>query len=203
MLEAAEEVFPRALDYGLKLLGDSAVVANLLEGVAARTSELLNGKDPPGEPAPIHNLAAYIFRAFARDVNRARSKQLVLVSSSEAGHALTPKWTDPSRQLEVKIMVDEFLARCDSLTQDMFALRMKGFTWEEIGRIYGISPHAAEKRFSQAFRRALARLKMFNTSKWRTTRTDGTLCQTLRTDAAKCENTENEKTSPRSPKKNS
>ncbi|MFB3918168.1 MAG: hypothetical protein ACE14M_15675, partial [Terriglobales bacterium] len=83
-----------------------------------------------------------------------------LVSSSEAGQEL-PRWTDPSRQLMIKILTDEFLARCDPVTQDMFALRMRGFSWEEIGRINGTSAHAAEKKFSQAFRRAFGRLKMF------------------------------------------
>jgi DNA-directed RNA polymerase specialized sigma24 family protein len=164
VLAAAEEIFPRALDYSLNVLGDSAVVANMLEEVAARTTRLLKAKDPPGEPAPIHNLAAYVFRAFARDVNRLRSKQLVLVSASEASKEL-PRWTDPSRQLMIKILTDEFLARCDSVTQDVFALRMQGFSWEEIGRTNGISAHAAEKRFSQAFRRAVGRLKMLKRAK--------------------------------------
>ncbi len=160
VLSAAEEIFPRALDYGLKVLGDSAVVANVLEEVAAKVSRLLTIKDPPDEPAPIRNLAGYLFRAFVRHVNRVRSKQLILVSSGEADPASMPRWADPSRQFESKILVDEFLAQCDSVTQDMFGLRMQGFSWEEIGSIHEISAHAAEKRFSQAFRRARAKLKM-------------------------------------------
>ncbi len=35
VLAAAEEIFPRALEHGLKSLGDSAVIANVLEEVAA------------------------------------------------------------------------------------------------------------------------------------------------------------------------
>lgn len=163
VLAAAETIFPQALDYSLSVLGDSAVVADVLEEVAARTSRLLKTKDPPDEPEPIHDVTAYLFRAFVRDVNRLRSKQLALVSAEEASKA--PRWSDPSRQFDIKIMTDELLSRCDSVTQDLFALRIQGFSWQEIGGIYGISAHAAEKRFSQAFRQALTRLKMFKRSK--------------------------------------
>jgi DNA-directed RNA polymerase specialized sigma24 family protein len=164
VLAAAEEIFPRALDYGLTVLGDSAVVANVLEESAAKVSRLLKSKDPPGQPAPIQDLASYIFRAFLRDVNRLRRKQLVLVSSPDEDLESLRR-TDPSRQILIKILADEFLARCDPMTQDMFGLRMQGFTWEEIGRNLGISAHAAEKRFSQTLRRALARLKIIKTTK--------------------------------------
>ncbi len=197
VLAAAEEVFPRALDYGMNLLGDSAAVADVLEEAAAKVSRLLNSKDPPGEPAPISNLAGYVFRAFVRQVNRLRSTELVLVSFDEVEQ--TPR-CDPSRQVESKILVDEFLARCDSVTQDMFGLRMKGYSWEEIGRIFEISAHAAEKRFSQALRRARARLKIGN----RKNSADVTRCQARRTDAAKCKTTtKGEKTPLNSAKKNS
>src|SRR5207237_3400499 len=53
VLAAAESVFPRALEYGTNLLGDSAVVTNTLEEVAATVSQLIARRDPPGEPAPL------------------------------------------------------------------------------------------------------------------------------------------------------
>jgi DNA-directed RNA polymerase specialized sigma24 family protein len=160
VLAAAEEIYPRAFEHGLRLLGDPAVVTNALEEVAASVSRVVQIKDPPGEPAPIRNLPGYVFRAFVRRVNRLKRKQLVLVSSGEDGQPSVPRWADPSRKFEIKILVDECLARCDFVTQDMFWRRMQGFSWEEIGRIHELSAHAAEARFSNALRRARVRLKI-------------------------------------------
>jgi hypothetical protein len=161
VLAAAEEIFPRAFEHGLKLLGDPAVVVTVLEEVAANVSRAVAAKDPPGEPAPIRDLPGYIFRGFLRHVNRLKRKQLALIGLSEASRdSTTPRWADPSRDFENKILVDECLTQCDSVVQDMFWRRMRGFSWEEIGKVYDVSAHTAEARFSAALRRARARLKI-------------------------------------------
>ena len=73
VLAAAEEVFPRALEHGMNLLGDAAVVANTLEEVAATVSRLLAHKDQSNETATVRNLPGYVFRAFVRHLNRCHS----------------------------------------------------------------------------------------------------------------------------------
>jgi len=158
---AAEEVFSRALEHGLKLLGDPAVVANALEDVAATVSRVIRSKDPPSEPVPIRNLTAYVFKAFVRHVNRLKRKELAMISLADSGQSLSPpRWADPTRQLETKILVDECLAQCDFITQDMFWRRLQGFSWEEVGKIHDLSAHAAEARFSHAMRKARERLNI-------------------------------------------
>jgi DNA-directed RNA polymerase specialized sigma24 family protein len=186
VLAAAEEIFPRALEHGLKLLGDSAVIANALEEVAAAVTRVVS-RTPQGDPAAIKNLPGYVFRAFVRHVNRLRRKQLVLVSSNGDGQASTPRWADPSRDFETKILVDECLAQCDFVTQDMFWRRMQGFSWAEIGKIHGLSGHAAEVRFRHALRRAQARLGNGRRSLPCKTRADRSeeLKSAMRTDAEK------------------
>jgi hypothetical protein len=86
VLTAAEAVFPRALEYGVNLLGDAAVVANTLEEVAGTVSQLIARRDPPSGPAPIRNLPGYMFRAFAREVNRLTSvmRKIVIRMSGPA-----------------------------------------------------------------------------------------------------------------------
>ena len=158
VLAAAEELFPRALEHGVKVLGDPAIVTNELEEVAATVSRVLRTKSTPGDPEQIRNLAGYVFRAFVRRVNRLRRRQPVMVSLAEA--AQVPEWADPSRQLETKMLLDECLAQCDFVAQDMAWRRMQGFSWEDVGKIHGLSAHAAEARFSQALQRARARLKI-------------------------------------------
>ena len=159
VLAAAEEVFPRALDHGLKLLGDAAVIANALEEVAAVVSRVVTRTVAArSDPVPINNLPGYIFRAFVRHVNRLKRKQLVLVTSDGDGQASAPRWADPSRELEMKILVDECLAQCDFVGQDMFWRRVQGFSWADIGKIHGLTAHAAEVRFRHALQRAQVRL---------------------------------------------
>jgi len=158
VLAAAESVFPRALEYGTNLLGDPAVVANTLEEVAATVSQLVARRDPPGEPAPIRNLPGYVFRAFVRQVNRLKRKELAVLDAAIAGQTLAQRLADPSRQLEMKVLVDECLAQFDFTGRDMCWRRLGGFTWDEIGPLHGLSGHAAEVRFRNAVRAVKAKL---------------------------------------------
>src|SRR6266702_2864625 len=102
VLEAAEGIYSRAFEHGLRLLGDPAVVTTALEEVAAIVS----------------------------------------------------------RALSNKILLDEVLAQCDFIAQDMAWRRMQGFSWEEVGKVHGLSAHAAEARFSHALQQARERLKI-------------------------------------------
>src|SRR5215472_7918834 len=158
VLAAAETVFPRALEYGTNLLGDPAVVANTLEEVAATVSQLIARRDPPCEPAPIRNLPGYVFRAFVRHVNRLKNKELAVLDAAIAGQTLAQRLAAPSRQLEMKILVDECLAQFDFVERDMCWRRLEGFTWDEIGPVHGLSSHAAEVRFRNAVRAVKAKL---------------------------------------------
>ncbi len=153
VLAAAQSVVPRALKHATNLLGDSAAVANALEEVAAQVSRVVEAK-ATGDAAPIRNLAGYVFRAFVRHVNRLKRGGPVLLNPD----GLTPRWADPSGQIETKILVDECLTHFDFVTRDMFWRRLQGFTWEDIGKVHGLSGHAAEVRFNNAARRVKARL---------------------------------------------
>ncbi len=174
VLAAAEEVIPSALEYGLKMLRDPALVANVLEEVAAAVSRQVASKDPPGEPLPIQNLAGYVFRAFVRRVNRLKSKQPPLVSSDGDGQPRTARWVDPTSSLETKILLNECLAQLDFVTRDMFWRRAQGYSWRDIGKIHGLSGHAAEVRFRSALGRAQVRLKRGRRSLPSATRADQT-----------------------------
>jgi hypothetical protein len=158
VLAAAEEVFPRALEHSLNMFCDPAIVANVLEEVAADVSRQREEKDGNGDSRPIRNLPGYIFRSFVRQLNRLKSKELVLVSVEETSMAQTSRWADPSAQFETKILVDECLAQCDFAIRDMFWRRVQGFTWEDIGKIHSLSGHAAEIRFREAIEAVKARL---------------------------------------------
>jgi hypothetical protein len=158
VLAAAETIFPKALDYGQSLLGDLAVIANALEEVAANVSQRMARRDSSGEPEAIRNLPGYVFRAFVREVNRLKNKELAVLDAAVEGQTLAQRLADPARQLEMKVLVKECLARFDFTERDMCWRRLEGFTWDEIGPVHGLSAHAAEVRFRNAVRAVKAKL---------------------------------------------
>jgi hypothetical protein len=186
-LAAAEAVSQRALELGTKLGVDSAVVANMLEEVAAEASLQLTWRAEVPEAAPIRNLSGYVFRAFGRDVNRLKRKEIALLDDDTPRYTLAQRWVDPSRQLEMKILSDECLAQFDFEVGDMCSRWMARYSWDEIGKIHGISGHAAELRFWNAVRRMRKQLAKRRESLLRTTRTDqnAELKPAMRTDGQK------------------
>jgi hypothetical protein len=86
--------------------------------------------------------SVFVRMFFLKKVNRFKRKQVVTVRLAEAVRS-GPAWADPSAQFDMKILIDEFLAQCDSDAQDMFLRRIEGRSWDEIGRLYELS---AQKR---------------------------------------------------------
>jgi DNA-directed RNA polymerase specialized sigma24 family protein len=154
VLSAAEEISRRAIQHAQRLLIDPAVAANLLEESAAAVSRALGG--PSGRDRPVRDLEAYLFRAFLRRLNRTKKRQL-LAGSAEV-FAATQSSSDPRKVFEMKILVDEFLMRCDPVTRDVFYRRIEGCSWSEIGWAYRISSHAAQSKFSQRLQRVRKKL---------------------------------------------
>ena len=156
VLNAAEEIGRRALRHAEKLSIDPAVATNLLEEAAATVSRAMSAKS--SSQRPIQNLNSYLFRAFIRRVNKRYKQELSSAESLRAHARETPDSIDPRLSIENKILIDEFLTRCDPTTRDMFLRRIVGFSWREIGWSHGISTHAAESRFNQAFQKVRRKL---------------------------------------------
>ena len=157
VVEAAEEIGRRATEHAEKLLIDPAVAASLLEEAAATVSRAIETKRHSTQNA-VRDLPSYLFRAFIRRVNRTRKRQLIIDDTVCARSVASHNSTNPQVSLDMKILVDELLTRCDPVTRDMFYRRIQGFSWKEIGLSYGISNHAAESRFSQALQQIRKRL---------------------------------------------
>jgi DNA-directed RNA polymerase specialized sigma24 family protein len=156
VLVAAEEIGRRAIEHAEQLLFDPAIAATLLEEAAASVSRALLSKRHSHQ-AGVRDLPSYLFRAFIRRINRAKKRQSIQEAAILAHFAESPNSTDPN-DLDLKILVDELLTRCDPVTREMFYRRIQGCSWKEIGFSYGISEHAAESRFSQAIHKLAKRL---------------------------------------------
>lgn len=157
VLDAAEEIVLRAVDHAEQLLIDPAIAATLLEEAAAAVSRVLQSKRAlPSDR--VRDLPSYLFRAFIRRVNRAKRQQLIEDAGLVSRLMEAPRSINPRVDLELKILIDELLTRCDPKIRDMFYRRVQGFSWKEIGSSYGISGHAAESSFGQAIRKLAKRL---------------------------------------------
>ena len=151
VLRAAEEVSRRAIQHAERLLVDGAVAANLLEEAAAAVSRALTAKST--HERPVRDLESYLFRAFLRRLNRAKRRQSLFSEAVELESFPAPISSDPRAALEMKIFMDEFLMQCDPAMRDVVCRRIEGCSWNEIGRAYRISSHAAESKFSQALQK--------------------------------------------------
>jgi len=110
------------------------VVTTALEEVAAIVSRAVRTKGPRGDPVQVRDLRAYLFRAFLRHVNHLKRKEVLVVGLSETARKSEPPWADASRELSNKILLDEVLAQCDFIAQDMAWRRMQGFSWRKSAR---------------------------------------------------------------------
>lgn len=160
VLAAAEGIYSRALEHGVRLVGDPAVVTTALEEVAATVSRARRVKCAPANSGHIRDLRAYLFRAFLRHLNRLKRKELSLVSLNEVCQIPSRSFADALRELETKMLLDECLAQFDFVERDMAWRRMQGFSWDEIGKLHSLSAHAAEAKFSRALQQARSRLKI-------------------------------------------
>ena len=152
VLDAAEEIGRRAIEHAKKLLIDPAVAAGLLEEAAATVSRAIASKKHCTQ-ANVRDLPSYLFRAFIRRADRIKKRQLTQADAAQVQTSGSSNSTDPQADIELKILVDELLTRCDAMTREMFYRRIEGFSWKEIGSSYGISDDSAKARFSQALRR--------------------------------------------------
>jgi DNA-directed RNA polymerase specialized sigma24 family protein len=144
------------MEHAEQLLFDPAIAATLLEEAAASVSRALLSKRHSHQ-ARVRDLPSYLFCAFIRRINRAKKRQLIQDAAILTHFAESPNSTDPN-DLDLKILVDELLTRCDPVTREMFYRRIQGFSWKEIGFSYGISEHAAESRFSLAIHKLAKKL---------------------------------------------
>jgi len=156
VLNIARLIAARLIRFADELIKDSALATSMLEEAAVSVSRVIRKRTKLNEP-PIARIEAYLFRAFIRRVNTARRKQILLWSAMISPNS-SPGGRGHAEKVELKILADEFITRCDAVTRDMLYRRIQGFSWREIGKIYGISAHAAEARFSQRLKKVRRRL---------------------------------------------
>ena len=139
VLDAAEQIGRRAIEHAEKLLIDPAVAAGLLEEAAATVSRALASKKNCTQ-ANVEDLPSYLYRAFIRRVDRIKKKQLAQVNDVPVLTFGSGNSTDPQAAVEMKILIDELLTRCDPLTREVFYRRVDGFRGRKLAGPTGYRP---------------------------------------------------------------
>lgn len=151
VLSVAQEIAPRAVSYGEKLLGDPALAMSLFEEAAATVSKTIKDKAASGKPR-IRDMRGYLFRAYLRRISVERKGSLTLEDSTDEEWRKHSQQTDDS-DIERHILMKELLETCDTLTREILYRKLEGCTGKEIEKFCGIPVNAANLRFSKALRR--------------------------------------------------
>src|SRR6266852_1383918 len=148
VLEVAQRIGPRSGLHGEKVLGDPALVLTVFEEVAATVTLAIETKVLRGEP-PIKDLDGYLYRAFMHRVHdeKRRGPRLLNVGDLESK---TPVRRADLSEIERKLLLDQLLGTCDTVTADIILRHYSGQKWPEVGAACGISATAARLRFRKA-----------------------------------------------------
>ncbi len=151
VLEAAQRIGPRAAVHGEKVLGDPAIALTLLEEVAASVTLAIEAKVLRGEP-PIKDLDGYLYRAFMHRVHDEKRRGPRLLNVGDLESKAPVRRADLS-EIERKLLLDQLLGTCDTVTADIILRHYSGQKWPEVGAACGISATAARLRFRKAMLR--------------------------------------------------
>lgn len=151
VLSVAQEIAPRALLNGEKLLGDPALAISLFEEAAATVSKAIKEKEASSKPR-IRDLRGYLFRTYLRRINLERKANLAVDDAPEEEWHKHAQQTHDSH-IERQILLKELLETCDTLTREILFRKLEGCTGKEIEKFCGIPVNAANLRFSKALRR--------------------------------------------------
>jgi DNA-directed RNA polymerase specialized sigma24 family protein len=158
VLFVAEDIAYQALSYAERLMGDSAVAQNLFEEAEAAVSEAVDKRKVSARP-PIRDLRAYLFRASSVGSLSNERKNLPPENNPSCSKRQMNRH-DTTPALKTQLLLDEVMAACDKVTQEIALRRIEGYSWDEIRNRYGLSAHATRLRFSKALQRTRKALRM-------------------------------------------
>ena len=151
---AAPGTWRAGLAYAARYLGDTALAAEIVEGVVHSAAKAHPHK-------PIKNPDSYVLSGIVRRVKRllARERRIEYRGSLEELEGLTGAWdTSWVAELDKRILVQELVDLMDTETRDLFFKWVRGDEWEEIAGDLGISANAAQHRLRYGIEKARERV---------------------------------------------
>jgi DNA-directed RNA polymerase specialized sigma24 family protein len=146
----AQEIAPRAISYGEKLLGDPAVALTLFEETVVTVSRVVGSNTPPSKPE-VRDVRSYLFRAYVNRIHAEKRCRPVLDDATDKEwerYASQTDGNDPDR----RILVTELLSHYGKVTQEIVRRHLEGHSWKEVERFSGVPAKAARLRYQRAIR---------------------------------------------------
>jgi DNA-directed RNA polymerase specialized sigma24 family protein len=154
LAEAAPGTWRAGLAYAERYLGDTALAAEIVEGVVHSAAKAHRHK-------PIKNPDSYLLSGIVRRVKKllAREQRVEYRGSLEELEGLKGAWdTSWVAELDKRILVQELVDLMDTETRDLFFKWVRGDEWEEIAGDLGISANAAQHRLRYGIEKARERV---------------------------------------------
>lgn len=154
MSEAAQRTWRTALGYAARYLGDSALAAEIVEGVVHSSAKAHQNK-------PIKNPDSYLLSGVVRQVKKllAREQRVEYVGSlEELENFPAAQDTTWVARLENQLLVEELVGFMDKEPRDIFLKWARGDEWEEIARDLSVSVNAAQHRLRYGIEKARERV---------------------------------------------
>jgi DNA-directed RNA polymerase specialized sigma24 family protein len=159
LVAAACSAWPKVLAHAHKELlrhgiysDETSLVTEIWEGVLQSVSQTLQRLK--GRREKISDLEAYLLGTFYHRFSRAvrkeqrREETISLVSSVQDLEILsTASQADPGQDLEGTIHAKEIIERMDSWSREVWVAREYGYSWQDIGRRFGMPGHRVMLRF--------------------------------------------------------
>jgi len=147
----AERLWPWAWNYIGTHLADHARAAEVAEVVAYRVSRYLEA-----HPGKVRSLVGLYYATTANLVKSSKTREgridyWGLGQNLEAGaNAQVPDWR---QEVELWILAEQIGQHLEPTIREMFHLRLLERTWEEIGKLLGLTAGQARLRFYRALER--------------------------------------------------
>lgn len=150
--QVAGELWPQADSFIHSRLCDRQAGMRLMLKAAAAVSRKL--QERPGE---IRDNKAYLWTTFKHyisdEVEKENRYQPLETDQQPANEASAPSGT-----MDNQILIEEVMAQMDSWTRSVFELRVLGYEFEEIARLFKSSPHLLRSKFHKEIKKLSRRL---------------------------------------------
>ena len=157
-MDVVQLVWPRVLYLTERELMDTALAAEILDKAVCVVSHIIYRK---GSQERILNPESYLYWVAARILYRTveRNKMIEVIDDLEP-LALPKKgrYRDSLTGDRKKLLIKQIMRYMDTRTRRMYLLRVKGYSWAEIGELFGITANNAAVQFNAGVQRARQRI---------------------------------------------
>ena len=158
LLDAAQLVWPRVLWLTERELKDTARAAEILDKAVCVVANIMRRKGPEER---ILDPESYLYWAAVRILNRTVGREKMIQFIDDLEPVVDPQ-TDSYRHrisgTQKQLLIKQIMRYMDDRTRGMFLLRVKGYSWEQIGAFLRIKANNAAVTYNAGVERARQRI---------------------------------------------